>query len=123
VLIVLSPVSPDPLYQQIADQIKEAVAGGELEPGEKLPSIRDLAKALNISVITVKRAYTDLEAEAVIRARPGLGSFVAEIDRARLRGEKIEELRSELRGIVRRGRRFGISTDEIARLIDETEEN
>ncbi len=122
-LIVLSPVSPDPLYQQIADQIKEAVAGGELEPGEKLPSIRDLAKALNISVITVKRAYTDLEAEAVIRARPGLGSFVAEIDRARLRGEKIEELRSELRGIVRRGRRFGISTDEIARLIDETEEN
>jgi len=123
VLIVLSPVSPDPLYQQIADQIKEAVAGGELEPGEKLPSIRDLAKALNISVITVKRAYTDLEAEAVIRARPGLGSFVAEIDRARLRGEKLEELRSELRGIVRRGRRFGISTDEIARLIDETEEN
>ncbi len=122
-LIVLSPVSPDPLYQQIADQIKEAVAGGELEPGEKLPSIRDLAKALNISVITVKRAYTDLEAEAVIRARPGLGSFVAEIDRARLRGEKLEELRSELRGIVRRGRRFGISTDEIARLIDETEEN
>jgi len=76
VFIVLSPESPDPLHKQVTDQVREAIAGGDVHPGDRLPSIREMAKELNISVITVKRSYMDLEREGLLVTRAGLGSFV-----------------------------------------------
>ncbi len=120
--IVLSPQSPDPLHKQVTDQVREAVAGGDVHPGDRLPSIREMAKELNISVITVKRSYMDLEREGLLVTRAGLGSFVADVDRAYLRRDQLAEVRAELNGILERAGRFGISAGEVAELITELEE-
>ncbi len=120
--ITLSPASPDPMYKQITDQVRDAIASGELAGGEKLPSIRELSGALKTSVITVKRAYLDLENEGCILSRPGLGSFVAAVDLARLRERKLGEFRGELTHIVRSGAKFAIGAADLVKLIRAIEE-
>jgi GntR family transcriptional regulator len=120
--IVLSPSNPDPMYRQVTDQIKDAIAAGDLKPNDKLPSIREIAEALKVSAITIKRAYLDLENEGYILTRAGLGSFVADVDRESLRSGKLGELRKELTRIMRTGAKFGISADDVVRLIREAEE-
>ena len=121
-LIVVSPDSPHPMYRQVADQVKEAIARGDVTAGERLPSIREMARDLNISVITVKRAYLDLEGEGYLRTRAGLGTFVADVDLGTLRDAKLGDMRKELGRMLDAGRRFGISPDDVARLLDELKE-
>jgi GntR family transcriptional regulator len=121
--ITLSAASPDPMYKQITDQARDAIASGELAAGDKLPSIRELAEALNTSVITVKRAYLDLENEGCIISRPGLGSFVAAVDPAQLRERKLAEFRRELTRIVRSGAKFAIRPADLIGLIRLIEED
>jgi GntR family transcriptional regulator len=117
IFIVLAPLNPDPMYKQVADQIKDAIAGGNLKPEDKLPSIREMAAALKISEITIKRAYADLENEGLILTRSGLGSFVADIDKENLRQGKLSELRIELTRILQSGKKFNISADDIIAII------
>jgi GntR family transcriptional regulator len=76
--IVISQTDPRPLYLQVKEQIRHRIAVGELKPGEEIPSIRALAASIRVSVITIKRAYLELEHEGVIQARQGRGSFVSE---------------------------------------------
>jgi GntR family transcriptional regulator len=76
--IVLSQTDPRPMYRQIQDRIKQLVAAGDWSPGLEIPSIRQLAVGLRVSVITVKRAYLELEREGVIVTRQGKGSSIAE---------------------------------------------
>ena len=121
--IALSANNPDPMYKQVTDQVKNAIAAGDLKPNDKLPSIRELAEALKISAITIKRAYLDLEGEGYILTRAGIGSFVAEIDRERLRREKLTEFKAALKGILATGAKFGIRAEDIARLIREIQED
>lgn len=78
VLFDLSATDSRPMYLQIMDQIKHRIAIGDWPPGFALPSIRGLAAELRVSVITVKRAYLELEREAAIITQQGKGSFVAE---------------------------------------------
>ena len=120
--IVISPQNPDPLYKQVMDQIKDAIADGVLQPQERLPSIREISKELNISEITIKRAYADLEAEGFIYTRAGMGSFVASIDKERLRKEKLGEIRQDLRRLLRTAGRAGISKQEVVRLLKDMQE-
>ena len=68
-----------PIYRQLIEQIREGVATGKLEPGERLPSVRQLSRELVVNPNTIARAYTELEREGVIHARQGLGVFVAEV--------------------------------------------
>jgi GntR family transcriptional regulator len=121
--IALSPSHPDPMYKQVTDQIKNAIASGDLKPEEKLPSVRELSEALKISAITIKRAYLDLENEGYVFTRAGLGSFVTEIDRNRLRSEKLAEFRAEMTRILGTGKKFGISAGDIVQLIREIQED
>ena len=111
--IVISPQNPDPLYKQVTDQIKDAIASETLKPETKLPSIREMAKDLKISMITIKKAYADLENEGYILTRSGLGSFVANINMDKLREEKLVEIRSELKKILLAAARYNISADDI----------
>jgi len=117
--IALSTDNPDPMYRQVTDQIRDAIASGDLKPDELLPSIRELALALEVSVITIKRAYRDLETEGLIRSRRGMGSFVAEIDPEALRQDKLVEFRGELGRILRRGHKFNISPEDVIALIEQ----
>ena len=117
--IVISPSNPDPMYKQITDQIKDAIASRVLKPNDKLPSIREMSMTLKISAITIKRAYSDLENVGYIMTRSGLGSYVSDIDKDKLRSEKINEIREEVRKLIDSGEKFGISVEDIINTIKE----
>src|SRR5208283_2826782 len=116
--IVISQSDRRPMYQQIMDQIKQRVAVGEWAPGEEIPSIRQLAIALRVSVITVKRAYLELERERIILTQQGKGSIVAPDPDL---GPRLyhEEFQEHLEQATRLGTLLGLSNDEIARRIQE----
>jgi GntR family transcriptional regulator len=84
-----------PIYRQLMNQFREAVARGRLQPDERLPSVRELSRVLVVNPNTIARVYTELEREGVLNARPGLGVFVArpkaELTK-RVRKEKLQEL-------------------------------
>ncbi len=120
--IVISNQNPAPLYQQVTDQIIDAITDGTLKPDEKLPSIREVAVELKISEITVKRAYADLEKEGYIFTRAGMGSFVLDINKDKLKKDKLSSLKSELEKILRSNEKFGIDSKDIIRLIKDLEE-
>lgn len=77
--IIISNSSSEPIYQQIVSQLKELILRGQLTAGDALPSIRNLAKELHISVITTKRAYEELEKEGLIETVPGKGSCFLQV--------------------------------------------
>ena len=120
--IVVSPLNPDPMYKQVADQIKDAIASGQLKPEDKLPSIREMSSELKISIITIKRAYSDLENENYIYTRPGMGSFVADINREKLRTEKLDEFGQEIKKLLKTGEKFGITADDVINIVKNIKE-
>lgn len=116
--LILSQTDGRPMYLQIMEQIKLRIAVGDWQPGLKLPSIRELAVATRVSVITVKRAYQELESEGVIFTQHGKGSFVAQIDNigAQLRQE---ELDSHLLDAISLAKALGISAEALADRVSE----
>ena len=119
--ISISLGDPRPLYLQVIEQVKRRVAVGDLLPGTELPSIRELAAGLKVSVITIKRAYLELEREGVIATRQGKGSVVA--DRPGLQSSIQEsELRDHLKQAVSLGLLLGKSKAEMQRRIAEVYE-
>lgn len=111
--IVLSNSDPAPLYEQIEKQVIEQILKGRLEPGSSLPSIRSLAKELEISVITVKKAYEDLEAAGYIVTRAGKGSFVAEAGTEFVRESRLKEIQEHFEAGISGCRRLGMKDGEI----------
>jgi len=118
VKIILSNASPDPIYEQIARQIKNQIISGELEEGAPLPSIRMLALELQISVITTKRAYEELEKEGFIDTVGGKGSFVAVQNKELLREKKMKIVEDKLNQAVSEARLLGISYQELQKMLD-----
>lgn len=115
--IQLSYSNPVPLYRQIVDQIKEKILSGELPPGTPLPSIRQLAEEAMTSVITTKRAYSELENEGIIVTRPGLGSFVANFtysDLGAIREDSVNECISQL---ISTAKLVGISNERLLDMV------
>lgn len=110
--LVLSQKDGRPMYLQIMDQIKSLVAQDEWHPGEKVPSIRELAIASKVSVITVKRAYQELEREGVLYTQAGVGSFVAKNDEL---GDQImkQEIDKHLSNALLQAKSFGLSLEEL----------
>ena len=117
--IVVSPLNPEPMYRQVTDQIKDAIADGTIQTEDKLPSIREMSKELNISIITIKRAYADLESEGFIYTRTGMGSFVANIDKDTLREGKLNEIKEKVRRILAAGEKVNILADDVIKIVNE----
>ena len=114
---VLSQTDGRPMYVQIIEQIKLRIAVGDWPPGFQLPSIRELAVAARVSVITVKRAYQELESEGVIVTQHGKGSFVAQVEQLGLRSRE-EQLDQHLKEAIRVARSLGIDEKTLkARLV------
>jgi len=111
--INISQTDARPMYLQILEQIRARVAAGDWPAGKELPSIRALAAALNVSVITIKRAYLDLENEGVIVTRHGKGSFVADVNglAGELREAQLDEHLAEAAEI---GRQLGLTEEDLA---------
>lgn len=111
--LLISQADRRPMYLQIMEQIRRRIAVGDWQPGRELPSIRALAAAIQVSVITVKRAYLELEREGVIVTRQGKGSFVAasaDLGTQLRRGE----LDSHLAAAAEIGRDLGLTTEDVA---------
>jgi len=116
--LLLSTSDSTPMYQQIVNQITTKVMAGDWPAGQPLPSIRELASASRVSVITVKRAYAELGQAGVIVTRHGMGSFVAEspnLSNSLLQAEFTQHFEAMLAC----ARRLGLSADDIRQLLDD----
>jgi GntR family transcriptional regulator len=113
----ISAAAPGPLYQQIVEGIKREISEGRLAPGASLPSFRGLAEDLLVSVITVKRAYEELERERIIYRRQGLGTFVSDLADDRSREMKTARARELLQEALREANEAGLSDREVADLL------
>ncbi|SCH62576.1 GntR family transcriptional regulator [Romboutsia sp. Marseille-P6047] len=108
----ISNSSAVPLYEQIQVQIKTQILNGTLKSGYGLPSIRTLAKELKVSIITVKRAYEELEKEGYLETVTGKGSFVASQNKERLKEVAMFEIESKLDEIIRQAKSVGMTLEE-----------
>jgi GntR family transcriptional regulator len=115
----LSAAASGPLYQQIVDGIKREVLANRLTAGSALPSYRVLAEALLVSLITVKRAYEELEREGITYSRQGLGTFVATRGNDRTRADRRGAALEALRSAVDAGRQAGLNDRELMQMLRE----
>ena len=118
----ISQTDARPMYLQIMEQIRARIVAGDWPSGKELPSIRALAAALNVSVITIKRAYLDLENEGVIVTRHGKGSFVADVNglAGELQEARLDEHLTEAADIARQ---LGLSEDDLAARLRRAQRN
>ena len=114
----LSAASGVPFYRQIVDQIAGLIRSSQLPPGAQLPSFRDLAPQVRVSLITVRRAYADLEQAGLIVKRQGQGSFVADGVGAAARKLALQEARGQLAAAVVRARHLGLRGEDLRAHVD-----
>lgn len=107
-----------PIYEQIVDQVKALIRSGELKENDNLPSVRALAKELKISALTVKKAYDNLEAEGFTVTVHGKGTYVAATNTNLLLEEQKKEVETDLEMAIQKGRRCGLSDEDIRTLFD-----
>lgn len=107
-----------PIYEQIVDQIKMLIRNGELKENDNLPSVRTLSKELKISALTVKKAYDNLENEGFTVTVHGKGTYVAATNTELLLEEQKKELEADLEQAIQKGRRCGISDEDIKSLFE-----
>ena len=110
--INISHTSTIPLYEQIQSQIKNQILNGSLKPGEGLPSIRNLAKELKVSIITTLRAYEELEKDGFIETVIGKGTFVSSHNSERLKEITLYEIENKLEEIIKQAKSVGMTLDE-----------
>ena len=111
-----------PIYEQIVSQLREQIFSGAVKEDEALPSIRDLARDLRISVITTKRAYEELAGVGLIYTLPGKGSFVAARNMELLREEHLKQIEEHLSAALALARREGLSGEELRQMLEALEE-
>lgn len=115
--IIISNASNEPIYEQISSQIKAMIIKGTLDVGEQLPSIRGLARDLQISVITTKRAYDELEKEGFIETMQGKGSFVAMQNKELMKEKKLKIIEDKLIGVVKESKLLGLTYGEVEAML------
>lgn len=116
--IIISNSSNDPIYLQIVNQIKAAIMSGELAQGEALPSMRNLAMQMRVSLITTKRAYEELERDGFIESYTGKGSFVKAQNKELLREESLKQAEELISKAVEKAKISGVSLEELQELLE-----
>ena len=109
----IDPRSPTPLYAQIADRVRIAVATGELTPGAPLPSVRQLASQLRVNPATVVQAYRQLEEVGVVESRQGAGTFVRELAEPKREAERQREARRLVRRLLKDASALGVTREDL----------
>ena len=115
--IIISSNTSKPIYEQITSQIKALIMSGELETGEPIPSMRALAKSLHVSVITVQKAYEDLQRDGFIETTVGRGSFVSARNKDFYQEEQQRQAEEHLQAAADIGRTIGIPLDKLTELL------
>ena len=121
--IVISTTVNMPIYEQIVNQIRDAVISGELKEKEGMPSIRVLAKDLAVSVITTKRAYEELEKEGVIESVPGRGFYVCEQKNDYLREKQMMNIENRMSDLLAECENAGMTIDDVIDMVRVLGEN
>ena len=116
--IVISNTSENPLYQQIKDQIKDAILREELVEGDALPSIRSFANDLKGSVLTIRRVYDELEKEGFITSQVGIGTFVSTSNIELLRESKRRLVEKKMLDMIQTAKSLNISKEELNAMMD-----
>jgi GntR family transcriptional regulator len=109
--------SREPIYRQLAAQVREAVARGRLQPGEKLPSVRELSRSLIVNPNTIARAYTELEREGVLNTRQGMGVFVAKPNCDLTKPARRKRLQELLDGFLTEAVYLGFPKQEVLEIV------
>ncbi len=115
--ILISNASDSPLYQQIKDQIKDAILRGELAAGDALPSIRAFANDIKVSVLTVRRVYDDLEQEGFVTSQVGIGTFVSAGNVELLRDSRRRVVEQKMQDMIQTAKSLGIGKEELSQLM------
>jgi GntR family transcriptional regulator len=118
VILTLSELSDEPLHAQISRQIRAKILSEDLSGGDALPSIRGLARQQRVSVITVQRAYDDLEREGLVQSRRGKGFWVSTIPDGRKQGMAEDRFEEALGRLVAHAAAEGLSGDDMRRILD-----
>jgi GntR family transcriptional regulator len=118
-VFVINPQSPVPVYRQIVDQVRDIVRAGGLQPGDQLPTLRDLAQRLGINPLTISKAYDILADEGLVVKEHGRGVFIAEAASGAAQKSGELEQRLELQSLLRRMLASGIPPSRLYRLFAE----
>lgn len=116
--ILISNISDVPLYQQIEDQIKDAILTEELKEGDPLTSIRSFANDLKVSVLTMRRVYDDLERDGFLVSRVGIGTFVSAGNIELLRDSKRRLVEEKMQDMIQTAKSLRISKEELNAMMD-----
>ncbi len=116
--IIISSNTSKPIYEQITSQVKALIMSGELKSGDAIPSMRFLAKTIHVSVITVQKAYEDLQRDGFIETTVGRGSFVSSQNKDFIKEEKQKEIEKHLQIVTQLAIENGISFERIVSLLD-----
>ncbi len=109
----IDPRSPIPLYVQIANRLRVAIATGEMPPGEVLPSVRNLASVIRVNPATVVQAYRELEYAGVVESRQGAGTYVRELPDTKKESERKREARRLVREVLQQASGLGVRPDDL----------
>ncbi|MBH0320906.1 GntR family transcriptional regulator [Bacillus cereus] len=115
--ITIRNTSKEPIYEQISAQIKKLILLGDLKQGDALPSMRQLAKDLRVSIITTKRAYEELEKDGFINSIVGRGSFVAEQNIETMKEEKLKTVEENLCEAIQNAKQMDVSLNELKEML------
>ena len=115
--IVISSNTSKPIYEQITSQIKALIMSGELQTGDPIPSMRAMAKSLHVSVITVQKAYEDLQRDGFIETVAGKGTFVAAQNQDFIREEHLRIAEKKLMEVANIGKEYHISCDQMIQIL------
>ena len=113
----ISTASREPIYQQLAAQVRAGVARGKLKAGERLPSVRELSRTLVVNPNTIARAYTELERDGVLHTRQGLGVFVAEPSNDLTKAARRRKLVETLDAFLTEAVYLGFTRDEVLKTV------
>lgn len=116
--ILISNISNIPLYQQIKDQLKDIIFKGEMYEGDPLPSIRNFATDLKVSVLTIRRVYNELEQEGFITSQEGIGTFISANNLELLRDSKRRIVEQKMQELIQTAKTLKISKEELNAMMD-----
>ena len=118
-MIHIDSRSSKPIYEQIIERIKENIIKGILKPGDKLPSVRELAAAITINPNTISKAYNELERTKAIEVIRGKGTFVAENFKPVINEEKMREIKEHMKEIIIEAHYIGVDKDKLINIMNE----
>lgn len=114
----VDPASGVPIYLQLVEQFKRAIASGVLQEGDSLPSLRELARELRINPLTIRKAYEELEMQGIVSTHHGRGTFVNGIGSRLSRSARRDLLRTHVDKLIMEARHLGLTPDEVRDLVD-----